>query len=157
MTCHPTARFRGPSTLSRPLRSAPDAAPGLVTEIQPGTLSIRELVIVTLYDDAWIEAATVIPEKAERSVGRPRIYPARTWTLWPELRAIWKTNTAVERELGRGGWWAYIVREDRRLHPDLPPLPLKPPTRQAFEYIANTYQISDQASPTRRRSTRRWR
>jgi hypothetical protein len=114
-------------------------------QIEDGTLSTREKIDVTLRDDGWIEAAALIPDKGEGTVGRPRTYPRRTWTLWSDLRDIWESHTAVERELGRGGWWRYIRREDRRLHPDLPPLPPKPPRRQAFEYVRDTYLATNEA------------
>lgn len=131
--------------LSRPLWMVCESVPGSFMEIEDGTLSVKEKIDVVLRDDGWVEAAAVIPEKMNGSVGCPRLYPNRTWTLWSDLRDIWESHTGVQRELGRGGWWRYIRREDRRLHPGLPPLPLRPPTRQAFEYVRNTYLATDEA------------
>src|SRR5205807_10144854 len=49
------------------------------------------------------------------------------------------------RELGRGGWWAYIRKEMKRLRAELPALPAKPPRRQDFEYMRERYLVTDDA------------
>lgn len=115
-----------------------------VLHIAEGTLSVRERVDVVLRDDAVFRSAEVIPAKGEGSVGRRRTYPDFVWTLWPVLRDIFGSHTAVQRELGRGGWWRYIRRELRRLRPELPELPAEPPRRQAYEYYRDSYLATDQ-------------
>ncbi|MFN8232208.1 MAG: hypothetical protein U0V56_01575 [Actinomycetota bacterium] len=99
-----------------------------------------------LQDGAKFAATEVaIPPKHRGSVGRSRTYPDYLYLLWPELRAIFGSNTAVERELGRGGWWRYIRGEMARLYPDLPLLPAQPPRRQHYEYMRNRYLEEDGA------------
>jgi hypothetical protein len=113
--------------------------------IEDGTLSVRERVDVALRDDANFAAAVVIPPKEKGSVGRSRTYPEFIWTLWPVLRDIFGSHRAVERELGRGGWWRDISRDLGRLRPDLPKLPRKPPRRQDYEYMRDRYLATDEA------------
>jgi hypothetical protein len=113
--------------------------------IEDGTLSIKEKIDVVLRDDAVFAAAAVIPSKSLGSVGRRRTYPDYIWTLWPELRSIFGSHTAVQRELGRGRWWGYIRRELRRLRPELPELPRKAPRRQNYEYMRDRYLATDEA------------
>lgn len=115
-----------------------------VMSMEDGTLSVRERVDVVLRDDAVFAAASVIPPKREGTVGRRRTYPDQVWTMWPELRAIFGSHTAVERELGRGNWWAYIRRELRRLRPELPALPAKSPRRQDYEYMRERYLATEE-------------
>lgn len=64
--------------------------------------------------------------------------------MWPQLRPIFGSHRAVERELGRGGWWSYIRAELKRLRPELPELPPQPPRRQHFEYWRDTYLATDE-------------
>lgn len=97
-----------------------------------------------LRDDAIFAAAAAIPPKSNGSVGRARTFPDFVWALWPVLRGVFGSHRAVERELGRGGWWRYIRRELRRLRPDLPRLPERPPRRQDFEYIRDRYLATDE-------------
>jgi hypothetical protein len=113
-------------------------------QIQPGTLSMREKVDVLLREDGWLEAAMAIPEKKKGSVGRNRTYPSFVWTLWSDLRDIFGSHTAVERELGRGERWRYIRRELPRLRPELPELPPRAPRRQAFEYMRDRFLATDE-------------
>jgi hypothetical protein len=113
-------------------------------QIQPGTLSMREKVDVLLREDGWLEAAMAIPEKKKGSVGRNRTYPSSAWTLWSDLRDIFDSHTAVERELGRGERWRYIRRELPRLRPELPELPPRAPRRQAFEYMRDRFLATDE-------------
>jgi len=112
--------------------------------IADGTLSVKECVDVVLRDDAVFAAAADIPPKREGSVGRPRRYPDFVWALWPVLRDIFGSHTAVERELGRGGWWGYIRKELKRLRPELPALPAKAPRRQDFEYFRDHYLATEE-------------
>jgi hypothetical protein len=117
-----------------------------VLPLEEGTLSTVEKVDVVLRDDAVFTSASVIPPKRAGSVGRPRRYPDFVWGLWPVLRDIFGSHTAVERELGRGGWWRYIRRELRRLRPDLPVLPKRPPRRQTFEHFRDEYLETEEGS-----------
>jgi hypothetical protein len=115
-----------------------------VLALEPGTLAQREKIDVILRDDAMFAAAAVIPPKLKGSVGKPRIWPDYVWALWPALRGVFGSHTAVERELRRGSRWEYIRRELRRLRPDLPALPAKVPRRQDYEYFRDTYLTTDE-------------
>jgi len=84
-----------------------------------GTPSVREKIEVVLRDDALFAAEAVIPPKLPGSVGRKRTYPDFVWTMWPELRPIFGSHSAIERELDRGGWWSHIRRH---LHRDSVPI-----------------------------------
>ena len=112
--------------------------------VEDGTLSTKERVDVLLRDDATFAAAAVIPPKPKGTVGRGRNNPDYVWTLWSGLRDIFGSHTAVERELGRGGWWAYIRKELFRLRPELFLLPAKPFCRQDFEYYRDRYLATDE-------------
>jgi hypothetical protein len=138
-------RRASPSSRSRPVWLACQAGPTPAMAIEDGTLSVKEKVDVLLRDDAKFEAAAVIPSKLAGSVGRRRTYPDYVWLMWPELRGVFGSHTAVERELGRGGWWRYIRRQLRRLRPDLPGLPAKPPRRQDYAYMRDRYLTTDDA------------
>jgi hypothetical protein len=113
--------------------------------LEQGTPAIKEMVDVVLRDRGWLAAAQVIPPREPGSVGRPRSYPDYVWFIWTELRSIFRSHTAVERELLRGSWWRYIRGELRRLYPDLPELPMDPPRRQHYEYMRDTYLITHEA------------
>ena len=128
----------------RPPRACPEPQ-SRVLPVEDGALSIRERIDVLLRDDAKFAAAEVIPPKPAGSVGRSRIYPEFVWTLMPELWAIFPSLTMAVRELRKGGWWRYIRREMKRLHPELPELPRKPPTRQAHAYMRDRYLATDAA------------
>jgi len=125
-----------------PVARCPRPGPPCLS-LEPGTPSIRERIDAVLHDDALFAAAGVIPVKPAGGAGRPRKYPEFVWTMWPELRGIFGTHTAVARELGRGGWWTHIRLELRRLRPELPPLPAEAPRRQDYEYMRDRYLITD--------------
>jgi len=55
------------------------------------------------------------------------------------------SHTAVQQQLGRGGWWRYIRSALRALCPDVPVLPEKAPRRQDFEYMREHYLATDEA------------
>ena len=109
----------------------------------PLTASTREKVIAACRNPAIYELAKAIPEQG--ASGRSRTYPSFVWLLWQEFFSIFGTHRAVERELGRGGWWDLVRREVRGMFPDDPSmwLPSKTPRRQHFEYYRNRYMQRD--------------
>ena len=80
-----------------------------------------------------------------RPAGRARTYPSFVWILWQELFSIFGTHRAVERELGRGGWWRLVRREVHLMFSNDPSmhLPQEAPRRHHFEYYRDRYLARD--------------
>lgn len=110
-----------------------------------GTPSTKEKLLAVVRDPEQSAAAEVIPHKREGSVGRPRKHPDVIWVMWPSWEAIFGSHRAVERELGRGGWWHYIRLELMRLYPDLGEISEQPPRRQDYQYMRRNYLGGDDA------------